>query len=65
MASPSLGGQSAGAQPGWRPMLARWRAVTDSLVELSQPFPTRYHAAAATVSRLDRAFVALPPWAAL
>eukprot|EP00974_Lingulodinium_polyedra_P049658 4776402-Lingulodinium_polyedra.AAC.1 len=48
-----------------RPLQRQWQLVLESMVELHQPFPTHFNSAAASLSRLDRAYIAAPPWAAL
>eukprot|EP00974_Lingulodinium_polyedra_P041538 3990125-Lingulodinium_polyedra.AAC.1 len=48
-----------------RPLQRQWQSVLERMVELRQPFPTHFNAAAASLSRLDRAYIATPPWAAL
>jgi hypothetical protein len=35
------------------------------MTEIQQPFETHYHSASATLSRLDRLYVASPPWLVL
>eukprot|EP00974_Lingulodinium_polyedra_P048790 4686212-Lingulodinium_polyedra.AAC.1 len=65
MSSPASGGRGRQPFSSHRPQQGQWRSVADALVELHRPFPTHYNASTATASRLDRDFVALPPWAAL
>ena len=47
--------------PVARPNQPRWQNSLEKMTDIQQPFETHYHSASATLSRLDRLYVASPP----
>ena len=48
--------------PAARPHQAAWQHTLDILTEIQQPYETHFHSSSETLGRLDRFYVASPPW---
>ena len=63
--SPDIAGTGHGEVAGLRPFQNIWQRCLDRLTEIQQPYETHFHSGSNTISRLDRLYVASPPWLSL